>query len=78
MNPSLLCVSSCFSQCLLYRFDYIKFRFGHLYEGAYFYTHTMCPPPPIIYVSSYHGVLLVVQVWSHLYEDAYFDVCALC
>jgi hypothetical protein len=47
-----ICVPSYFTQSLLYRFDYMKFRFGHLYEDAYFYTYTcvlllllyMCPP----------------------------------
>ena len=37
-----ICVSSYFSQCLLFMFDYIKIRFGHLYEDAYFYVCAFC------------------------------------
>jgi hypothetical protein len=75
--PSLTVVladARSFRQCRLYRFDYIKFWFGHLYEDASFYTY-MCPASATIYVSSYYGVLLVVQVWSSV-RRCNFYVCA--
>ena len=61
-----------FSQCRLYRFDYIKFWFGRRCTFLHIY---MCPATATIYVSSYYGVPLVVQVWSFV-RRCNFYVCA--